>query len=128
MAHVPRLWWERGSRWFTEVDLSVGYEEELLVLMREAGCRQILKEAIARIQCHGIKVIGGFVLGLDGDTPDIFPEVLAYARELDLPDVQVTFQTAFPGTPLYRRLKAEGRLIQEEALGPLHPLRHQLHA
>jgi radical SAM superfamily enzyme YgiQ (UPF0313 family) len=29
--------------------------------------------------------------------------------------VQVTFLTAFPGTPLYRRLKAEGRILRDRA-------------
>jgi hypothetical protein len=30
-------------------------------------------------------------------------------------EVQVTFLTAFPGTPLYRRLKAEGRILRDGA-------------
>ena len=36
-------------------------------------------------------------------------------RESGLYEVQITFLTAFPGTPLYRRLKAEGRLIRDHA-------------
>ncbi len=130
-------------RWFAETDLSVARDEELLRLMRDSGCRQVLiglespraesldgvelkanwkmkqvgrhKEAVDRIQSHGIRVIGCFVLGLDGDTPDIFGEVQDYARELRLSDVQITFQTAFPGTPLYERLKREGRILRDEA-------------
>jgi radical SAM superfamily enzyme YgiQ (UPF0313 family) len=55
-------------------------------------------------------VIGCFVLGLDGQGPDSFHAVEDFARRVGLYDVQVTVQTPFPGTPLYRRLEAEGRL------------------
>ncbi|HSG49045.1 MAG TPA: DUF4070 domain-containing protein, partial [Longimicrobiales bacterium] len=64
---------------------------------------------------HGIKVIGCFVLGLDGDTPSVFREVLDATRELELAHVQVTFLTPFPGTPLYDRLQGEGRMTHPRA-------------
>jgi radical SAM superfamily enzyme YgiQ (UPF0313 family) len=130
-------------RWFTEGDIRVAEDPELLALMRDAGCQQILvglesprraslngvetkanwkarrqdgyKEAIARIQAHGITVNGCFILGLDGDTPDVFDEVLQFVRDSGLYEVQVTFLTAFPGTPLYQRLRAEGRILRDRA-------------
>lgn len=130
-------------RWFTEADLSVAQDDELLGLMRDSGCQQVLigletprrpsiqgietnsnwkarqqdhyKEAIAKIQAHGVTVNGCFILGLDGDTPDVFDEVLGFVRDSGLYEIQVTFLTAFPGTPLYRRLKAEGRIIRDRA-------------
>ncbi len=126
-------------RWFTEADVSVARDPELLDAMRAAGCRQVLiglesprsaslrgvemkadwklrqrpryLEAIRAIQGRGIRVNGCFILGLDEDTPDIFGDVLAFAREAGLFDVQVTLLTAFPGTPLYRRIEADGRLL-----------------
>ncbi len=58
---------------------------------------------------------GCFILGLDGDTPEVFDQVLAFVRDSGLYEVQVTFLTAFPGTPLYRRLKQEGRIIRDKA-------------
>ena len=130
-------------RWFTEADVSVAQDDELLGLMRDSGCQQVLigfesprpisidgvetnsnwkarqldryKEAIARIQSHGVTVNGCFILGLDGDTPEVFDEVVAFVREAALYEVQVTLLTAFPGTPLYRRLKSEGRIIHDRA-------------
>jgi radical SAM superfamily enzyme YgiQ (UPF0313 family) len=130
-------------RWFTETDLRVAEDDELLALMRDAGCQQVLiglesprrasldgvetranwklgqfdryKEAIAKIQSHGITVNGCFILGLDGDTPEVFDEVLEFVRSSGLYEVQVTMLTAFPGTPLYRRLKAEGRILRDRA-------------
>jgi len=130
-------------RWFTETDLSVAEDEELLGLMRDSGCQQVLvglesprreslrgvetranwkarrldsyAESIARIQARGITVNGCFILGLDGDTPDVFDEVLSFVREAGLYEVQITVLTPFPGTPLYGRLKGENRLLRDEA-------------
>ena len=71
------------------------------------------REAIHRIQSHGIRVNGCFVLGLDGQTPEIFDAVYDFAVETELFDVQITIQTPFPGTPLYERLKQENRLLHD---------------
>ena len=134
---------EEDVRWFTETDISVAEDEELLDLMRESGCAQVLiglespnaaglegleqrrnwklkrlgsyKEAIRRIQSHGIAVDGCFVLGLDGDTARTFDDVEEFVSESGLQQVQITVMTAFPGTPLYERLRAEGRLLEERA-------------
>ena len=130
-------------RWFTEADVRVAEDPELLGLMRDSGCQQVLiglesprrsslsgvelksdwklrqqdryKEAIARIQSYGITVNGCFILGLDGDSPEVFEDVLQFVRESGLYEVQVTFMTAFPGTPLYQRLKREGRILRDQA-------------
>ncbi|HJT77830.1 MAG TPA: radical SAM protein [Gemmataceae bacterium] len=127
-------------KWFTETDVSVGDDEELLDLMRAAGCRQVLigvespeptalagmelradfkarrwagcVEAIRRIQAHGITVNGCFILGLDRHTPDVFQEVHDFALSVPLYEVQITVLTPFPGTPLYDRLLREGRLLE----------------
>jgi radical SAM superfamily enzyme YgiQ (UPF0313 family) len=130
-------------RWFTEADLNVAKDAELLGLMRDSGCQQILiglespqknsldgielnsnwkarqqdyyKAAIAKIQSYGITVNGCFILGLDNDTPDVFEHVANFVKDSGLYEVQVTFLTAFPGTPLYSRLKQEGRIIRDKA-------------
>mgnify|MGYP006268357995 CR=1 FL=1 len=135
----------RGVRWFTETDVSVGEDPELLGLMRAAGCAQVLiglespddgdlrdlerrsdwkrrrrpryAENIRAIQSAGIRVNGCFILGLDGQTPGVFDRVLRFARELELYDVQVTLQTPFPGTPLYDELRRSGRLPEERPWG-----------
>jgi radical SAM superfamily enzyme YgiQ (UPF0313 family) len=144
--HYKRLLRELAKervRWFTEADVRVAEDEELLGLIRDSGCQQILiglesprranldglelknnwkarqqdyyTEAIAKIQSYGITVNGCFILGLDGDTPAVFDDVLAFVRDSGLYEVQVTFLTAFPGTPLYARLKQEGRIIRDRA-------------
>ncbi|MEQ1854744.1 MAG: DUF4070 domain-containing protein [Chthoniobacteraceae bacterium] len=99
-------------RWFTETDIRVAGDDELLGLMRQF---ERYMTAIERIQSRGITVNGCFILGLDGDTPEVFDEVFRFVRQSGLYEVQITMLTAFPGTPLYRRLKAEGRILRDRA-------------
>jgi radical SAM superfamily enzyme YgiQ (UPF0313 family) len=127
-------------RWFAETDISIAQDEELLRLISQSGCRQILvgletptaggldgvelrsnwkyrkrghyRKAIETIQSHGITLNGCFVLGLDGDTEEVFELIPRFVEETALYDVQVTVMTAFPGTPLYQRMLAAGRLIE----------------
>jgi len=130
----------KGLKWFAETDISVADDGELLDLMRETGCAQVLiglespteaalhglelrndwkfrkfshfKEAIRTIQSHGITVNGCFVIGLDGHTAEIFDQVFTFVKESGLYEVQVTLMTPFPGTPLYARLESENRLLE----------------
>jgi radical SAM superfamily enzyme YgiQ (UPF0313 family) len=133
----------RQVRWFAEADISVSEDEELLRLMRSSGCVQILVglespvlagldgleqrwnwkkkkmpqylSAIRQIQSSGIRVIGCFIVGLDGHDCGIFEEIYQFAIESELFDIQITLPTPFPGTPFYARLKREGRLLEPEA-------------
>jgi radical SAM superfamily enzyme YgiQ (UPF0313 family) len=126
-------------RWFAETDIAVADDAELLDLMRDSGCAQVLvglesptaaaldgietrknwkrkrfdsyREAIYRIQSRGIAVNGCFVLGLDGSTREDFAAVRTFVEESGLYEVQIAVLTAMPGTPLYARMAAEGRLI-----------------
>jgi radical SAM superfamily enzyme YgiQ (UPF0313 family) len=129
-----------GISWFTETDVSVAEDDELLDLLAESGCRQVLiglesptaegldgidphnwkrrhheryLEAIEKIQSRGVSVNGCFIVGLDGDTPETFERVRDFVRDSRLLEVQITVPTPFPGTPLYHRLRREGRLLQE---------------
>lgn len=129
-----------GVKWFTETDISVADDEELLELIASSGCRQLLiglespeasaleglelranfkarraegyVEAIERIQRAGVTVNGCFILGLDHQGPDVFARVLEFVERTRLYEAQITYLTAFPGTPLYARLEAEGRLLE----------------
>lgn len=132
-----------GVRWFTETDISVADDPELLQMLHEAGCAEVLiglesprvggldgvelkrnwklhrmegyRDAIHRIQAQGVAVNACFILGLDGDGPEVFEAVESFVDETNPFDVQITVQTPFPGTPLYERLRHEGRLLEEGA-------------
>lgn len=129
-----------GINWFTETDLSVADDEELLDLLAESGCRQLLiglesgsaedlagidpgnwkqkqsnraLEAIDKIQSRGVTVNGCFIVGLDGHTTETFSRLKEFIDRSRLLEVQITVLTPFPGSPLYQRLRAEGRLLKE---------------
>ena len=69
--------------------------------------------SIDKLQSRGVSVNGCFIVGLDSDTPEIFQEIKEFVERSGLLEVQVTVLTPFPGTPLYRRLKREGRLLRD---------------
>lgn len=132
-----------GVRWFSETDIRIADDPGLLDLMHASGCAEVLIGlespsprgvdhvelrrnwkrtrfddyigAIERIQSRGIAVNGCFVLGLDGDGPEVFGAVEDFVRRSGQFDVQITVMTPFPGTPLYARLAAEGRLLEPTA-------------
>jgi radical SAM superfamily enzyme YgiQ (UPF0313 family) len=132
-----------GVHWFTETDISVADDDALLRMMKAAGCAEVLvglespsaagldhielkhnwkrhqldhhAAAVETIQAHGIAVNACFVLGLDGDGPEIFDAVEEFVERALPFDVQITVMTAFPGTPLYERLLAEGRILRPGA-------------
>lgn len=127
-------------KWFTETDISVAYDDELLELLARSNCAQVLigfetskanglkgidrtdwkykqfnnyLKAIDKIQSYGISVNGCFILGFDTDTKDTFKETEQFIRESNLSEVQITLLTPFPGTDLYTRLKLENRLLTD---------------
>ena len=53
------------------------------------------------------------MLGLDGQDAAVFDQVFEFVRDSGLHEVQITLQTPYPGTPLYDRLRAEGRLLHD---------------
>jgi radical SAM superfamily enzyme YgiQ (UPF0313 family) len=122
---------------FTEASLNLAEDPELLRLMREAHFTRVflgietpvaeslketmkfqnlrgdLLESVRRIQAHGIEVMAGFIVGFDNDPPDVFQRQIQFIREAAIPLSMVGLLTALPNTQLWRRLKAEGRLIKQ---------------
>ncbi|WP_114783238.1 B12-binding domain-containing radical SAM protein [Botryobacter ruber] len=135
-----RLFRKYKMKWFTETDISIAYDDELLQLLKESNCAQVLigletatqeslhkidrnnwkyrqfdnyYKAIDKIQSYGISVNGCFILGFDTDTTATFERTEQFIKNSNLSEVQITILTPFPGTGLYRQLKQEGRLISE---------------
>ncbi len=63
---------------------------------------------------HGIQVNGSFVLGFDHDGPDCFERLLAWIEETRLESATFHILTPYPGTPFFRRMEAEGRILHRD--------------
>ena len=68
-----------------------------------------LLEKIGRIRDGGLVLQAGFIVGFDNDDPRIFDEQYEF-EESGVGQAMVSILTPIPTTPLYDRLKAEGRL------------------
>lgn len=123
-----------GARWFTESDWRIGERPELLSQLASSGCVQILigieslvlrypgmgkkqaeleriLQAVEAIQEAGVAVNGCFIAGAEGETQKSLERLVEFLKGSPFAEVQVTLQTPFPGTGLYRKLKNENRLL-----------------
>ncbi|MFM2057475.1 MAG: hypothetical protein RLY71_1860 [Pseudomonadota bacterium] len=127
-----------GVRWFGLSTVLIAHDRTLLELMARSGCRGLLlgletltsgglqdarkkfngsvdyAALIDDLHRLGIAIQGCFVFGLDHDTPDVFDSTAEFAIDcgIDLPRFAVL--TPFPGTPLHRRLDAQGRILTRD--------------
>lgn len=124
--------------WAGLATTKIAWDDELLALAAASGCRGLLvgfetvsleslAESAKKFNTHqsyelvirklhdaGIAIMGTFVFGFDADNRDIFARVAEFAvrSKIDLPRYSVL--TPFPGTPLFRRLESEGRILSRD--------------
>jgi radical SAM superfamily enzyme YgiQ (UPF0313 family) len=72
-----------------------------------------LERALAAFRRRRIRLYATFVFGYDRDTAETFAEVAEFARRERFYVAAFNHLTPFPGTPLYRRLEAESRLLYD---------------
>jgi radical SAM superfamily enzyme YgiQ (UPF0313 family) len=79
------------------------------------GDEDYLFHAIRAIQRKGMEVTGGFIIGLDGDGPEVFDAQVDFIQRAGIPIAMVGLLTALRGTNLHARLEREGRLLAESS-------------
>lgn len=96
----------------------IGFEsidaEALKSVDKKVNLRPMIKNyknTIRKFHDHGIGVIGGFILGTDADTKEIFEKTIEFIHETGIDGSQFTIMTPFPGTRLYSQMEKEGRLL-----------------
>jgi radical SAM superfamily enzyme YgiQ (UPF0313 family) len=125
-------------RWGGLVTTVIALHDDLLDLAARSGCRGLLigfeslspdslaetrkafnlrtdyHEVVRKIHARGIALMGCFVFGFDHDTRETFGRTVEFVLDahIDLPRYAIL--TPFPGTPLFQRLKQEGRLLTED--------------
>jgi radical SAM superfamily enzyme YgiQ (UPF0313 family) len=125
-------------RWIGQISLDAARDPVLVELMRKSGCIGVLigfesldaerlsrmgkgvnrgasgyAEAIAALRRSGIAVYATFLFGYGNEDASTFQRTLDFCLEQRFFFAAFNHLVPFPGTPLYGRLKAEGRLIYE---------------
>ncbi len=124
---------------YTQASIDMVRDEELLALLRDANFFAVflgietprksslseaqktqnvklnLVEAVHKIQSYNMFVTAGMIVGFDNDDPSIFEEQYSFLQEAQIPIVLVNALEAVPKTPLYIRLKNDGRLLNGHA-------------
>lgn len=123
---------------YTEASMNLVEHEELMEAMLQAGFTSVFvgietptpaallatkkpqnvsKEdpeyplhAVHTLQEKGLEVMGGFILGLDGEPPDVFDLHITFIQQAAIPMAMEGLLTALKGTNLYHRMEREGRL------------------
>lgn len=100
------------------IGMFIGFEslnQEALVAMGKQTNRAQSYLADAQVfRDHGIGILGSFVLGYDGDTPDVFEKTLRFCEEARLESAIFPILTPYPGTRVRRRLESEGRILSND--------------
>lgn len=124
--------------WTSQASIKAGEDNEFLELAYKSGCRHLFvgfesisqmsldlakkefnkvgryREIIKNIHDHGISVQAGIVFGFDCDTREVFERTLDFLIENGVQNATFNILTPYPGTPLFDRLKSEGRILTED--------------
>jgi len=132
--------WRKGKKGLpfnTEVSINLADDYELVHLMTEAGfdtifvgietpnenslaecnksqnCNRDLLESVRILQEAGLQVQGGFIVGFDSDTSDIFDQQVNFIQKSGIVTAMVGLLQAPVGTTLFDRMKKENRLTND---------------
>ena len=98
--------------------LFVGFETLNPVSLRAQRKFQNLRrdygEAVRRLHDLGVMVNGSFVFGMDEDDPSVFRRTVDWAVECGIETATFHILTPYPGTALFARMEAEGRLLHRD--------------
>ncbi|BCS54301.1 B12-binding domain-containing radical SAM protein [Geobacter sp. SVR] len=127
-----------GLKWLSHSPIDFARDPELMKAAGESGClgmfigfesldqdrlsamgkttnsaQSYLEDARA-FRDHGIGILGSFVLGYDGDTPEVFEKTLRFCEQARLESAIFPILTPYPGTSVRRRLEQEGRILSND--------------
>jgi radical SAM superfamily enzyme YgiQ (UPF0313 family) len=81
---------------------------------KSQNLRTPILEAVRTLNRYGMEVAAGMITGLDTDTSETPQAIIDFARESQIPIITANIVYALPNTPLYERLKKDGRILSEE--------------
>ncbi len=89
-------------------------ESNLIAARKRTPAPRDYARRVALLHAHGIQVNGSFVLGFDHDGPDVFARTVDWIEDTRLECATFHILTPYPGTPLFRQLQAEGRILHQD--------------
>ncbi len=122
------------KRWGGLATIEVVRDPELLELLRRSGCIYLLlgfesvnqenlcqirkgfnksdhyREVMEALHGQGISVQGCFVFGFDHDDTGVFAATVEQVNALKIDIPRYSLYTPYPGTALFKRLLADGRI------------------
>jgi len=141
---LPHLvaWQKRNSypvMFACEATLNIAKQTEILALMREANFTGMfvgietpeadaldaikkghnnavpMMESIRTLNSYGLEITSGIILGLDSETVDTEQRLKDFIDLSNIPMLTINLLQALPKTPLWDRLKRDGRLLDDDA-------------
>jgi hypothetical protein len=88
--------------------------ESLKETLKTQNLAEDILTSIRRIYAHDIDVLGGFIIGFDNDTLKTFERQYQFITDAGIQSAMIGMLTAMPRTPLYERLRKEGRIDETE--------------
>jgi hypothetical protein len=104
----------KANFWRVFIGIESPSAEALKETKKFQNLRRDLLDSIRFIQQHGLWVMGGFIVGFDSDPPDIFDRQIEFVERAAIPWAMTGMLQAPPTTPLYDRMKKEGRLLEDK--------------
>lgn len=128
---------DRPLSFSTQATIMIGSDEEIVKLLADArfsviflGLETINKDCldevnkgqmakydpldvIPRISSYGIMPFLGMIVGFDHDSPAVFQEIEDFLNKTASPFASISVLNAPTNTPLYERMKKEGRLVED---------------
>ena len=124
--------------WWSQADITIMHDEELLALAKESGCLKLVVgfetvsqgglaginkhqndidvyyKFVETVHRHGVLVNTSFCFGNDSDGPDVFEKTLEFLRLAGVMFATFNILTPLPGTQLYREMLAAGRIVDHD--------------
>ncbi len=125
-------------RYAVQASLDIADDDELLAALRASGCFAVMvgleslsedslrvmrkgvnlrvgvngyKGKLDRLHAHGLMAAATFILGGDGDPPDIFQRTAQFVLEAGVDLAHFGLLIPTPGTDVFDRLSRQGRLL-----------------
>jgi len=124
--------------WVGQASVQVAGDPELMKLAYKSGCRALLIGfesmsdsglnhyrktlksidenvlAVKKLQDNGIMTMASLIFGLDSDTKEVFEVAHDFLTRSKAAFFQACVMTPYPGTPVFSKLKDEGRILTDD--------------